>query len=225
MEMMGIFHIQSLLLQKDKRCNMKYGIIIGSHRKKSQSTKVGKFVANHLKKVDKTAKTYVLDLAGNPLPFWDEDRWKSGSKINKQWAPYSHQLKGCDAFVIVSPEWSGMVPAGLKNFFLHCDTNELAHKPALIVTVSAGRGGSYPVAELRMSSYKNTHICYIPEHVIVQNVKDVLNDTKLDESNKADAYIKKRLEYSLKVLREYGKAFSKISNNKVLDYKNYPYGM
>ena len=67
-----------------------------------------------------------------------------------------------------------MVPAGLKNFFLCFGRNELAHKPGLIVGVSSADGGVYPVAELRMSSYKNSRICYIPEQLIVRNVESVL---------------------------------------------------
>jgi hypothetical protein len=39
----------------------------------------------------------------------------------------------------------------------------------LIIAVSGGAGGgAYPVAELRMSSYKNSRICYLPEHLIVR---------------------------------------------------------
>ena len=49
---------------------------------------------------------------------------------------------------VVSPEWNGMVPSMLTNFFLLCSNNELAHKPGLLVGVSSGTGGSYPVAEL-----------------------------------------------------------------------------
>ncbi len=194
---------------------MKYGIIIGSHRKKSQSTKVGKYIETL---VDED--TYVLDLRTNPIPLWDDTMWEKGSTLQKMWAPYSKELAACDAFIIVSPEWSGMVPAGLKNFFLYCRT-ELAHKPALIVTVSSGRGGSYPVAELRMSSYKNTHLCYIPEHVLVQNVENVLNSAEINEDDTADAYIKKRIVYALTVLGEYAKRLEGMK----IDLKEYPYGM
>ena len=57
---------------------------------------------------------------------------------------------------------------------------QLGHKPALIVTVSSADGGAYPVAELRMSSYKNNRICYLPEHVILRNVERILNDDAKD---------------------------------------------
>ena len=73
--------------------------------------------------------------------------------------------------MVIAPEWHGQVPAGLKNFFLICGRAEVGHKPALITTVSSGDGGAYPVAELRMSSYKNNRICYIPEQLIIRNVE------------------------------------------------------
>lgn len=200
---------------------MKIGIIVGSHRKKSQSTKVSKYIEHLLKDVE----TYTLDLRLNPLPFWDEGMWEENSKIKDKWAPYSKELASCDGFVVISPEWGGMVPAGLKNVFLLCGNNELAHKPAMIVSVSAGRGGSYPITELRMSSYKNTHLLYIPDHVIVQHVEKVLNNFEIQEDDKADAYVKKRLTYSVGVLREYTKALEKVRKSNAIDLETYPYGM
>ncbi|MBT4539515.1 NAD(P)H-dependent oxidoreductase [Candidatus Woesearchaeota archaeon] len=195
---------------------MKYAIIIGSHRKGSQSTKVGKYIANELRKLKETVT--IIDLANNPLPLWGD------ASIKKKWAPYKRKLQQADALVVISPEWGGMVPSGLKNLFLLCG-HELAHKPALIVTVSASRGGAYPVAELRMSSYKNNYLCYIPEHIIVRDVNDMLNDTKLDETNKADFYLKKRLSHALGVLQEYAKAFVRIRKSKKTDMKDYNFGM
>ena len=88
-----------------------------------------------------------------------------------------------DELVVMSPEWSGMVPAGLKNFFLLCGADHLAHKPGLIVGVSASLGGSYPIAELRTSSYKNTRLCYIPDHVIVRNVGQMLKADRADKGS------------------------------------------
>lgn len=195
---------------------MKYIILIGSHRENSQSTKVGKYIAQWLRKVKETVS--LIDLSGNPLPlFGDKD-------AKMKFAPYKRRLQQADAVVVVSPEWNGMVPAGLKNFFL-LTGHELAHKPALIVTVSAGRGGAYPVAELRMSSYKNNFLCYIPIHTIIRSVNEVLNTSSLDENNKADYYIKKRLAHDLEVLRDYAKAFVKIRKSKKIDLKSYPNGM
>ena len=91
------------------------------------------------------------------------------------WDPVSAELKAADALVVVSPEWGGMATPGVKNFLLNCTADEIGHKPALIVTVSASRGGSYPVAELRMSGYKNNRVAWLPEHVIVQHAGSNLN--------------------------------------------------
>ena len=200
---------------------MKIGIIVGSHRLKSESTKTSKFVDFWLKK--KGLLTYILDLRKNPLPLWDETKWENDGKLTKFFKPYSDKLKECAGFVIIAPEWSGMVPAGLKNFFLYCDKNELAHKPAMIIGISSGRGGHYPVAELRMSSYKNTKICYIPDHVVVAFVEEMLNDFDLKNGTDDDQYIKNRIVNSLDILASYSKAFIDIRKTK--DLNQYPNGM
>ena len=115
---------------------------------------------------------------------------------NQRLAPIKQQLTESDAFIIISPEWHGQVPAGLKNFFLMFNRFELGHKPALIVTVSSADGGAYPVAELRMSSYKNNRLCYIPEQLVLRNIEKILNekaDENTDES--ADEYFKERISW------------------------------
>ena len=76
-------------------------------------------------------------ISDNPLPLWDEGAWGDDPKWEDLWTPIAGELRSSDGFVIVSPEWSAMVPAGLKNFFLLCGGDLLAHKPGLIVTISA----------------------------------------------------------------------------------------
>ena len=113
--------------------------------------------------------------------------------------------------------------AGLKNFFLLCGADVLAHKPGLIVTVSAGAGGSYPVSELRISSYKNTRLCYIPDHVIVRNVGQMLHGDQPAEEH--DEALRGRITYSLRVLVEYAKALQLVRESGVIDLKTFPYGV
>jgi NAD(P)H-dependent FMN reductase len=120
---------------------MKIGIISGSHRPPSQSGKVARYIENALHEQRLCDETWLYDLAGNPLPFWDEGIWEGDEQWQKILTPLSNELKSCDAFIIVCPEWHGMVPSGLKNFFLMWTAGgELAHKPALIVTVSVADG-------------------------------------------------------------------------------------
>ncbi|MFP4402401.1 MAG: NAD(P)H-dependent oxidoreductase [Candidatus Nanoarchaeia archaeon] len=203
---------------------MKIGIIIGSHRNESQSSKVGAYIEKELHKLySNTASTYTLDLRNNPLPMWSEEKWQAGSEIQELWKPYSDELISCDGFIIISPEWGGMVPSGLKNFFLLCDGQELAHKPALIVSVSAGINGVYPISELRQSSYKNTFISYLPSHVIVRNVGDVLNE--VEAIGERDESIRARIKYELNIFSHYLSAYQSIRESAEFDYKNYPFGM
>ena len=203
---------------------MKVAVISGSHRSGSESWKVARYAQQQVAAAADVSSTYALDLADNPLPLWDPEAWQPSEKWERIWSPISAELTASDAFVIVAPEWSGMVPAGLKNFFLLCSRGELAHKPALIVGVSASTGGAYPIAELRMSSYKNTYLCYIPDHVIVRNVRGLLNDREAPQSPD-DERIRERLRYALGVLVQYGKALQQVRKSGAIDLAKYPFGM
>jgi len=201
---------------------MKISIIAGSHRHDSESARVARYVEEVLR-TNGADQIYLLSLSDNPLPLWDEGAWGDDPKWDTLWSPIAAELKNSHGFVIVSPEWSGMVPAGLKNFFLLCGGDLLAHKPGLIVTVSASLGGSYPVVELRSSSYKNTRICYIPDHVIIRNVSRMLKgDRPADEH---DASLRQRIEYSLRLLMQYAEALQSVRSSGVIDLKSFPYGM
>jgi hypothetical protein len=119
-----------------------------------------------------------------------------------------------------------MAPAGLKNFFLMWTAGgELAHKPALIVTVSISDGGSFPIAELRMSSYKNSRICYLPEHLIIRNVGTVFNDDPEQDNPSAQEYFEDRLIYCLEMLGEYSLAFRQIRASGKTSLETYTSGM
>ena len=188
---------------------MKFAIVSGSHRKQSQSAKVGRFVLSALERQGICDETYFLNLADFPFPLWEEEIWDGDAEWQARLAPISQELASSDALVVISPEWHGMVPSGLKNFFLMWSKGELAHKPALIVSVSAGDGGAYPVAELRMSSYKNNRLCYIPEQVIVRHVESVLNEEG-DNDPRADAYFRERIPFALRILKEYATALRSV---------------
>jgi NAD(P)H-dependent FMN reductase len=204
---------------------MNITIVSGSHRKVSQSIKIAKAIKSALKSFKECDEANIFDLANNPLPLWNEDLRKVGNPSNSLLESVSKKLAYSDAFIIISPEWHGMVPAGLKNFFLMWGKGELAHKPALIVTVSSGDGGSYPVAELRMSSYKNNRICFLPEHLIIRNVESVFNDNEIDNNSSSQEYFENRLDYCLKQLLTYGKAFKQIRKSDAVSIKKYGSGM
>jgi NAD(P)H-dependent FMN reductase len=203
---------------------MKITVISGSHRIQAQSLKVARFVVRTLEDgiCDEAG---LVSLAGNPLPLWDEGVWDGEEKWTALLDPMRRELASSDAFVVISPEWHGQVPAGLKNFFLLFGKNELGHKPALIITVSAGDGGAYPVAELRMSSYKNSRLCYIPEQVIVRHVEEVLNEEGEENNDLSDAYYRGRIAWALKILGEYAAALGQVRASGVTRTDTFKNGM
>lgn len=203
---------------------MKLTIISGSHRHQSQSSKIAHYIQREVERTSLFESTYILDLVGNPIPLYKE-KWRQDESMMNIWQPHHEQLDSSDAFVIVSPEWNGMVPAGLKNIFLLVNHTDLAHKPALIVTVSSGRGGAFPVQELRLSTYKNSFINYIPLHVIIRKCEEVLNSDEPDLNNKEDQFYRSRITYSLKVLLEYSQALIGVRQSGVIDIENFKNGM
>ena len=198
-------------------------IVSGSSRESSQSKKISEYLQAELFKQEESVVANIVDLAKTKLPEWDEAIWHQGIGFNATWQNVSEQLKKADGFIIVSPEWHGMVPAILKNFFLLCSSEELFHKPALLVSVSSGQGGAYPIAELRMSSYKNNRICYLPEHLIIRYVASVLNDFHKVESEQ-DQVIRDRITYAISVLMVYIDGFKSITE-KLLVNKYFSSGM
>ena len=150
---------------------MKISIISASHRKKSQSKRISDLLHNNILNIDSSLEIFDLDLANVPLALWSPSQ-KSGEGVwGETWNSISDNLKKSEGFILVVPEYGGMATPAAKNIFLLCGNGEFTHKPGLIVSISSGNGGAYPVAELRMSSYKNTHIMWIPENIIIRNVE------------------------------------------------------
>ena len=202
---------------------MQIAIVVGSHRKESQSSRVGAYIASDLARIDPSVTVDTIDLAGNPLPLWDESVWQGDSALSALWKPYRDRMRRADGFVIIAPEWAGMVPPGLKNLLLFAGPKEVGHKPAMIVAVSASRGGSYPVNELRTSGYKNSRLVYIPEHVLIHDVNDMLLGAT--PASDRDAWLRRRIEFADRILLEYAKALTPIRTSGLTEHADFPYGM
>lgn len=202
---------------------MKFAIISGSHRPVSQSGRVAAYLAARLSTLNSAHEGYVLELGKTQLPLWEEGIRTGEARLLNAWLPVSRAIEMCDAAIVVSPEWGGMAPAALKNFFLYAADGCLYHKPGLLVGVSAARNGAYPIAELRASSYKNTHLHYISEQLIVRQVGEMLNGAEPQSAD--DAALRQRIDYCLRVLAEYAVAFRAVRDSGVLDRTRYPYGM
>lgn len=194
-------------------------IVAGSHRLNSHTSRVGKVVEERfLSKLFDGVSTH--DVATLNLPFWDEGVWENTPTWAALLNPVQEDMGRADAFVFITPEWSGMASPMLKNYFLFGDHSLMGHKPSLIVSVSSGMGGSYPIQELRASSYKNTKLCHIPEHVIVRNVERVFTG----EDPESDARLLERFDFCTRLLHEYAQALGTV-RRAPLDWERYQYGM
>jgi NAD(P)H-dependent FMN reductase len=198
---------------------MKHLIISGSNRKDSGSRKVSNYIHSVLEDSE------VFDLHEKDIPLWREDVWNDESDQAQSWQKYANILSKADGFVFVVPEWGGMISAPMANFLQHLSFEEMAHKPVLLVSVSSGRGGTYPIAQMRAFSFKNNSLVYIPDHVIVRDVSNVLNNVDIDENDKSDMFIKKRLIRSIDILRYYTNHLSSLRQDMNLSIDDYPFGM
>jgi NAD(P)H-dependent FMN reductase len=187
----------------------KVTVITGSHRADSQSLKIGKMIQEKLGSHGGCDEVDLLELATANVPMWSESYSDTEQAILDG---VKSQLASSDAYVVISPEWHGMVPSALKNLFLQFTADVFAHKPALIVSVSAGTGGAYPVTELRSTVYKNSRICFIPEHLIFRGVGDIFNG-KEDDDMRTQKYMDKRTDFALDYLTQYSAALKTVREN------------
>lgn len=205
---------------------MHIAILCGSNRTASNSERVSHFVAHQLQQLFpyESLTTEVIRPTEVTLPLWDESIYQAGSGLQEKWAPFSAQLQRADAFVFVIPEWNGMAPSGVKNFLQFCSPKDLGHKPTLLIGISSGVGGQYPLVELRTSSFKNNRICYIPEQVVIRDVEGKLQDFNVP-ADERDTYIRSRIDFTLHILLSYAKALKGMRDTTVLTHPQHPFGM
>lgn len=194
-------------------------IINGSHRSNSESLRVSRIISEKKVVSDNFNQVSLLDLNSLNLPLWNEGVW-DGADEWLCWQEPAKQLQDCDALIIVMPEWGGMVPPGLKNLLLLAGPEEVGHKPALLVSVSAGRGGVNPINEMRSTAYKNNHICYLPDHIILRDVESLFYQD--DESSD---YYSNAIDYHVTLLSEYSKSLIQVRKSGCINNNEYRYGM
>ena len=199
---------------------MKISIISSSHRINSQSKKISNLIQDNLLEIDPQLDTKILDLADAGLPFWSPEK-KDGKGIwGETWRSISSNLDTSDGFILVVPEYGGMATPASKNIFLLCGNGEFSHKPGLIVSISSGNGGAYPISELRSSSYKNTHIMWIPENIIIRNVEE-FNPGK--HGKNIPEWLDNRIDYVLKLFLTYASNMKPI--REIVNRKDFGNGM
>src|SRR5210317_1375627 len=199
---------------------MKMSIISASHRKNSQSKKISGFLRNNLSEIEPELNTNILDLADVGLPLWSPEKKDGKGVWGDTWSSISNSLNVSDGFILVVPEYGGMATPAAKNIFLLCGNGEFAHKPGLIVSISSGNGGAYPISELRSSSYKNTHIMWIHENIIIRNVEEF---NPSSHGKNIPEWLDNRIDYVLKLFLTYASNMNPI--REIVNRKDFGNGM
>ncbi len=193
---------------------MNIAVISGSTREGSQSLKVANILVEKLKKLG--AETTLIDLHASQLPLFDDS---AAVKEGPVWQSLKPQIEQAEGFVFVSPEWDGMFSVGLHNMF-HYALNLLGHKPVMLVGVSNGKGGAYPLSQMKMIGPKNTHYVVSPENLRVMDA-----DTAVAEGEFTEKSLNERSDYCLKILLEYSKALKQVRDTGLIDYERFTYGV
>jgi len=199
---------------------MKISVISASHRKNSQSKKISELINKDLLNLESDLDIFSLDLGDISLPLWNPDKKNGKGVWGETWNSISDNLNKSDGFILIVPEYGGMATPASKNIFLLCDNGELSHKPGLIVSVSSGNGGAYPIAELRSSSYKNTHIMWIPENIIIRNVEEFNPGT---HGESVPEWLDNRIDYVLKLFLAYASNMKPL--REIVNRKDFGNGM
>ena len=194
---------------------MKITIISASMRANSQSLKVSEWLSEHVSSMGAQAK--VLDLQKAGLPMYD-----GSDEMALKAKSILVDLSDSDGFVFVSPEWNGTMSHGLVNL-LHFVDHEMAHKPVMLVGVSAGSGGHYPIMQMRIMNYKNNHFVISPEALLVQDVNNMLNDH--EPSDGASGSVKKRADYALRILIAYSESLRTVRGCGIVNFKEFRNGV
>lgn len=159
----------------------------------------------------------LIDLHQQPLPFWDGEQPETAAVQDAK-----AKANAADGFVFVVPEWHGMVPAALKNMLLWLGRDELAHKPVLLVAVSASAGGAFVIAELRASGYKNSRLLFLPEHLILRDANELWAG---ESGRRSDEYLDQRSRYALDQLITYANALAPLRGQLMAGLSDFGNGM
>ncbi len=199
---------------------MKISLISTSHRKKSQSQRISNILKEIILRNHNRIDCYSLDMHESKIPLWTSNRKENLKFWEKDFKNISNELENSDGFIMIVPEYGGMATPNSKNFFLVFNNGELFHKPGLLVSISSGNGGAYPISELRSSSYKNSHIMWIPENIIIRNVEQF---SPGNHGELIPEWIDNRINYACNLLINYSECLKPIQQK--INRKDFGNGM
>lgn len=119
---------------------MKIGIIIGSRRRESFSRKIAENIVRML------PAGIVAECIDIDLPMYNQDLDDDGTPP-QSWVDFRGQIKGCDAYLFITPEYNRSIPPVLKNALDIASRpygqNVWGGKKGAVISVSPGALGGF----------------------------------------------------------------------------------
>lgn len=166
-------------------------VISGSTRPARKSHQVAVEISRILSEEFENTSSWIFDVLEENLPLLD-NTYSSNKSPTPNLETLSVKLENSDGFIIVSPEWNGSFPGGLKNsmdYFL----SPFRKKPFGIVGVSEGRLGGINAAKNLVVYAQHLKGIVSPFLLLTPKVDSLFKDGVLVD----DGY-KKRLDNFLK---------------------------
>ncbi len=158
-------------------------IISGTNRPGSRTRQVATIVQRHFQVY--TPDTEIIDLA--ELPFHEMSHAKyDAAALPDSIKTVIGKLDQADGIVIVTPEYNGSMPGGLKFFIDHWSyPKTFEYRPVAFVGLGFRWGGLRPVEHLQqVFNYRNAYV--FPERVFLMNISNVLVDGKITDTMVTD---------------------------------------
>lgn len=120
----------------------KIGFLVGSLRKEAYSKKVA---AAFSKLFPDRYEVSFIEIG--QLPLYNQDFDEVEGMLPEAYTPFREEIKGCDAFVLITPEYNRSYPAVLKNALdvgsRPYEANLWDGKPAAVISNSPGVIGAF----------------------------------------------------------------------------------
>ncbi len=144
------------------------------------------------------AEVTLVDLRELALPLYDQDL-EDASGLPEGAKRFKQMLRGCDGFLISSPEYNSSISAALKNAIDWASRAEADDEPPLaafrgkvaaLFSASPGAlGGLRGLAHLR-SILGNIGVILLPDQVCISNAYEAFSGNTLQDAGKAKQVIK-----------------------------------
>jgi NAD(P)H-dependent FMN reductase len=190
---------------------MKLAVIAGSTRQNRQTIKQAKWAVNTAKR-NEDIEVELVDLAGYPMPFFDEPmspRYNSNRQIDSGAQKWLKKLEQFDAYVFVTPEYNHSIPGVLKNA-LDYVTWEIQRKPAAVMAHGSAGGARAEVNLKEILSESKAIVIPSFTPLIMAGMREQIDDdgnlTEAGESNPRN--LQATLESMLEELKWYSDALA-----------------